>query len=362
MVKRKRGQPPRVSSLGRVQNRYGRITNPIPKKGNGRRYFRVDGKNRAVSCLVADAFHGAAPPGKPYVNHKNLDHADDRAVNLEYVSHAENNRHSYATNPNRGSNGPKQRKPVESRVVGADAWTPHVDKTAAAEACGMGVTSVESSLYNPGRTVTARGSGVTYEFRFAAVEALVDEVWKAVGEGGAAVSNRGRYRNCFGAVTTPTPCDGDAYCRVGVDGVRHSFHRLVIEAHGPAPGPGQTQVDHCDSDPTNNDVANLRWVTPSENIRHSYATNSNRRSCASQQSKPVEGRPWGGGEWTRYDSGAEAARAVPGTSSAGISDCCRGKQTHCGGWEWRWTEADEPALLDGEEWRDIVILREEEED
>lgn len=44
--------------------------------------------------VVAWAFLGEAPEGRPFVNHLNGVKTDNRAENLEWVSHAENCRHS----------------------------------------------------------------------------------------------------------------------------------------------------------------------------------------------------------------------------------------------------------------------------
>ena len=47
------------------------------------------------------------------------------------------------------------------------------------------------------------------------------------------------------------------------------------------------QVDHIDNKPGNNTLANLRWVTPSENVQHSHDTNANRKTCAAARSRPI---------------------------------------------------------------------------
>lgn len=45
-------------------------------------------------------------------------------------------------------------------------------------------------------------------------------------------------------------------------------HRLVADYFLPGPTPNQTVVAHLDHDKLNNNVANLRWMTPEENYAH----------------------------------------------------------------------------------------------
>jgi hypothetical protein len=41
--------------------------------------------------------------------------------------------------------------------------------------------------------------------------------------------------------------------------------------------------------------------------------------------------------------------------SGAISACCREKVKRTGEYEFKWAEANEEAVLPGEEWRDVVI-------
>ena len=93
-----------VSSLGRVRsvrsynNTWpGRLRSiPFPPS-SGRGTLRLSKNNvvrsHKVEVLVTVAFHGAPPP-RHEANHKDGDKRNNRATNLEWVTHAENLRHS----------------------------------------------------------------------------------------------------------------------------------------------------------------------------------------------------------------------------------------------------------------------------
>lgn len=107
------------------------------------------------------------------------------------------------------------------------------------------------------------------------------EIWKDVGgyEGLYMVSNLGRVKSFHRKeehILSPG-FDRYGYRQVGLskDGKnkRSRIHRLVALAFIENPL-NKSDVNHKDSDRSNNTLANLEWNTSSENSRHSHRTGS----------------------------------------------------------------------------------------
>ena len=107
-------------------------------------------------------------------------------------------------------------------------------------------------------------------------------------------------------------------------------HRIIAEAFLIA-RENETQVDHIDEDKTNNKLCNLRWVTPKVNTNH--GTGIERASA--KRSKAVNQLDEDGLFVRTFTSATEAARVL-NIKQGSITNCCKGKHRHAGGYRWEY--------------------------
>lgn len=124
----------------------------------------------------------------------------------------------------------------------------------------------------------------------------VKELWKPPLEyKGIEVSSIGRIRKAANKsrkerILTEFPKDRDGYYRCSVqrlDGTWTSqpVHRLVAKAFIPRTK-NRDIVNHIDGNRTNNRIENLEWVTPKENVIHSFKFGS-RKICKQVPKKTI---------------------------------------------------------------------------
>ena len=124
----------------------------------------------------------------------------------------------------------------------------------------------------------------------------VKELWKPLLEyKGIEVSSIGRIRKAANKsrkerILTEFPKDRDGYYRCSVqrlDGTLTSqpVHRLVAKAFIPRTK-NRDIVNHIDGNRTNNRIENLEWVTPKENVIHSFKFGS-RKICKQVPKKTI---------------------------------------------------------------------------
>lgn len=116
-------------------------------------------------------------------------------------------------------------------------------------------------------------------------------------------------------------------------------HRLVGQAFIPNPD-NYPQIDHKDSDPLNNNVSNIRWVTPSQNVNTEH-----RRSLVivatvnGKNSKPVLQYTLDGEFVREWPSTMEIQRVL-GFSNGSIGRVCRGEYRQSNGYLWRYKNSE----------------------
>lgn len=132
----------------------------------------------------------------------------------------------------------------------------------------------------------------------------------------------------------------DGYKRVVLSryGVHKHFgvHRLVAMAFIPNPE-NLSQVNHKDENPSNNNVFNLEWCTGKENCNHGMHRQriSERQTNAAHHSKPVSQYSIDGIFICNFPSTREAERQT-GIACEQISRVCMGKNSHAGGFKWKY--------------------------
>ena len=344
-----------VSSEGRCRNSRGGISHGT-QLPSGYCEVHICRNRFLVHRLVAYAFLGPPPSeAASQVNHIDGNRSNNGIQNLEWVSHSENVRHSYATNPSRGNAGSK---PVMIRPLGSCNWTSFSSSKLAAEAVSQSPETV--------RRRCRRSSQVDgYEYKFAQVE-IAGEEWRPMIDprsgrhvAGRMVSSQGRIKSKGGHVSLGLSrkdgyLDTNIKLRPTSKYQAESVHRLVAAAFLGLP-PSHSQVNHKDGNKNNNAVENLEYVTPAENNLH-YANLRGR----SPSSKAVLSRAYRTNEkWTAYPSVRSAAETL-GLHPCAISACSRGMQKQTGGYEFRFAEPESHVThvvetLPGEEWRDVDL-------
>ena len=350
-----------VSSEGRCRNCRGTISHGTSRL-SGYREVGICGRKFQVHRLIAHAFLEPPPSEAAWqVNHIDGNCSNNRIGNLEWATRSENVRHSYATNPSRGSAGPSSARPVMIRHLGSDKWTNFSSIKLAAEAMSQPYHTVQSRCHR-----NSQVDGCDYKFAPVQQVNLPGEEWRPMIDprsgrlvSGRMVSSQGRIKSKAGHISFGS-VKKDGYLNTNIQvGPKSKYqaefvHRLVAASFlGPPPSPEHSQVNHKDGNKSNNTVKNVEYVTPAENNVHCYA---NLRGC-NPLSKAVLSRAYGTNEeWTAHLSTASAAKKL-GLHQTDVSKCARGLRKQTGGYEFRFAEPEPGVveILPGEVWCDVDL-------
>ncbi len=142
-----------------------------------------------------------------------------------------------------------------------------------------------------------------------------------------AVRCRGGSRTISGCMLKPFIVSSTGYQQVMIARKKLSVHRLVAFAFCAGHATGLV-VNHKDGNRTNNNAANLEWVTHGENMRHAFRALGAKRSALGKfggehaASKSVVSTDIKTGAVKFYASAMDAVR--DGFDSSCISRCCQG--------------------------------------
>ncbi|CAE7513541.1 unnamed protein product [Symbiodinium necroappetens] len=345
-----------VSSLGRVQDSRARVSYGSPQSG-GYLCATIDGKRYSVHRLVAAAFIGGSTPERWQVNHIDGDRRNNQVANLEYVSHAENIRHSFNFNMNRKKPEIGRGKAVQWRRLGESNWSTCSSQLETARVLGLPRKSV--SLCYWGKTEGDFSRGMYFEIKCAKQEPdpLAGEDWKRAIHPNSGLPIQDLMVSSFGRVWSKSSRHdyvsfgsntADGYRAVKKAGHNFFVHRLVAATFLGKAESSELVVNHLDSNRANNHMENLEYATRSQNLSHAYR--QGRRSTGSP--KALQARTLTPeGPWLDFESIQEAGLHT-GLCPQEIGRLCRGLSTGGISWEFRRKEAEE---LEGEEWRPVVL-------
>jgi len=121
-----------------------------------------------------------------------------------------------------------------------------------------------------------------------------------------------------------------------------SVHRLVALAFISNPL-NKREVNHINGKTRDNNVDNLEWVSPSENMKHAvkigHVISPIIKSVIQLTLTDVPIKKW---------ESARRAALTLGIDGSAITKCCKGKLKSCGGYHWKYADMEATYLLEKE--------------
>ena len=266
-----------VSNLGRIQrldtkremtlNYTGRyVTCAMTHEGNRKPYI--------VHCMVARMFVPNVD-NLPYVNHINHKKFDNRSVNLEWMIHSDNVKHSH-TDENRVSLG--------QIILKYSAITDKLVKEFKSKSEASRELCIASSTVT--RLIATKDKSRGYYLKYKITPNTVKFVYDLTGfinikeHDKYMIHPDGRVYSMYTkAMLKPRE---NTYYYVCLNKVNKAVHRLVAMHFIPNPQ-NKPFVNHRNGNKLNNHMNNLEWSTCSENNQHAIDTGLNKTAISINQ-------------------------------------------------------------------------------
>ena len=344
--------PLQVSNKGRIRTYSGKVVTCSPDASG-----RAKKGHRKVTYLVARlvlaAFVGEPSDPSMDAGHKDGDKSKDWLANLEWQTHKQNVQEC-KSDPRTNKSQDKSKKRCRCRRGKTGGWDEYGSLTELATACGYKTTGAVSSIANGTRTHSS------LQVEFVEEEEKEGEEWRSVpGMKCIRVSNMGRIRYRSGKISTGGLVG--AYCvyQYSEDNTvveSPCVHEMVMRAFV-GPRPDGHDIDHINSNTTDNRLSNLQYLTHEANMQKA---NIDHAKVGRTLGKPVLARR--GEHVRRFDSVGHAAAALSkevgddvkqGTLNYHVS-----QRHEWYGYAWVYAQELEEADPD-EEWRDLTddVLR-----
>ena len=183
-------------------------------------------------------------------------------------------------------------------------------------------------------------------------EYFMVEIWKTIEDyPNYMISSMGRVKSLGNNKTRKEKIrklqnSKDGYLQIELwkngNGKKYQVHRLVAEAFIDNPN-NNPEIDHINTNKTDNRVCNLRWVTPKENMSNPLTKNKMRKNSHLKnkfgiehpKSKPIIQFTLDGKLVRKWESAKEVKRDL-GFDNSSITKCCIGKCKLAYGFIWKY--------------------------
>jgi hypothetical protein len=330
-----------VSNMGKIKNnKTGKITIGSLDKITGYMRTGINKKAKGLHQIVAETFLENTD-NKPTVNHKNKNRTDNRLINLEWATYAENNSHknenSVKTYYNHKNGRTVLRINKENNevietyetIILASKWILEniYKQDTKNKDIEKELRTLSSSLSQKIKRNQNNYFGYNFLWKFEEdTQNYENEIWKPITN----FEKKGYYISNFGRIKTPNNKIKDkfaissGYYELKISkSERDKIHRLVA-LHFIENIDNKPFVNHKNGNKLDNRDENLEWATNQENVIHAYENGLNARA-----SQVIQYDKEGKNIINEFKTIIEASHVL-NIGQSHISSCCRGiiLQTH----------------------------------